>query len=158
MSDNELDDHPYRAAHPPWWPGDESGYQDYHRQRYAISSTTSGFARWKILSSGINICRQLAGARNLGRATYIREHGPDQTAWPLPHPPAVLWTPAMAHAACLGCMWLGDSSGDAGEAAGSARRHAASFLPPSGPGLRLLLEPLPVWHRTGADAAPRRAG
>lgn len=157
---NELDSYPYRPAHPPWWPGDERGYSEYHRRRYTLTSRTTPFDRWKIRTTGVNVCRQLAGARNLGRAAWEREHGADPDDWPLAHPPAVLWIPYIAHAACLRCWWLGDSSADAGQAASSARRHAAAFLESGGAGLDLLLKPLPVWHRAlDADVdAPRWAG
>lgn len=158
--DNELDSYEYRPADPPWWPGDESGYDEYHRQLYTITPATSGFVRWKITSSGMNVARQLAGARNMGRAVWEREHGADPAAWPLPHPPAVLWMPHIARAACLRCMWLGDSAGDPGAVAGAARRHAASFLPEASPAPPLLLQPIRVWQRnvSAEDRAPRTAG
>ncbi len=158
---NKLDSYAYRPADPPWWPGDEAGYDEYHRQLYAITAVTNGFVRWKIMSSGMNTARQLAGARNRGRDAWVGEHGVDPAGWSLPHPPTVLWMPYVAHPACLGCMWLGDSAGDPGAVAGPARRHAASFLPEATSALRVLLEPLRVWQRNVSRedrAAPATAG
>ena len=156
---NELDSYDYRPAHPPWWPGSEDGYEEYHRALFVLTAQTTAFNRWKTMTTGINIARQLAGARNKGRAAWVREHGADVEGWPLPHPPAVVWFPSTAYAACLRCWWLGES-GEAGLAASSARRHAASFLLPGDVRMTLLLSPLPVWHRrlSGEERGPRWAG
>jgi hypothetical protein len=139
--------HPYRPADPPWWPGDESGYEQYHRELFTLTARSSGFTRWKVFSTGINIARQLAGARNAAREAWSVAVGTDEASWPLKHPPALLWIPEHAYPACLGCWWLGSDSADSGGAAVSARRHAISetqsALDPRAAGL--LLEPLRLW-------------
>jgi hypothetical protein len=149
VTENLLLHYPYRPADPPWWPGDESGYQEYHRQLFSLTSMSCGFTRWKVLSTGINIARQLAGARNAARATWVALYGAEPAGWPLQHPPVVLWIPEMAYAACRGCWWLGDSSDERGAAADAARRHAVQSLAVGHPALALLLEPLAVWTHPG---------
>jgi hypothetical protein len=151
-----LEFHPYRLADPPWWPGDETGYERYHRQLFTLDATASGFTRWKVLSTGINIARQLAGARNAGRAAWTAEHGPERTGWPLQHPPAVLWIPEAAYAACLRCWWLGGSGSERSEAAGAARRHAVSFAVDD-PAL-LLVAPVAMWSHPALGATATDAG
>ncbi len=149
-----------RSAPGTWWPpGDESGWEDYHRQLYDLASATDGFSRWKIQSSGVNVARQLASARNRGLAAWVRTHGTDPEDWPLQHPPAVLWLPSMAHAGCLRCWWVTDALSSVDAAAAAARRHAVrsaeAVLPAD-----LLLSPLPVWQSyAGRDRqAPRSTG
>lgn len=154
MSGNELDFHPYRPAEPPWWPGDESGYEEYHRQLFTLDATSSGFARWKVFSTGVNIARQLAGARNAGRADWMARHGVDPGSWPLQHPPVILWIPKMAYAACVRCRCLGASTSERSSAASAARRHAAAGLSAGDPALLLLLDPVPVYRHPAAPDDP----
>lgn len=152
MTDDELQFHPYCPAAPPWWPGDESGYEHYHRRLFTLTAASSGFTRWKVLSTGMSIARQLAGARNAGRAAWTAQHGPEPAGWPLQHPPAVLWIPEMAYAACLRCWWVAGSAAERGEAADAARGHATSFLAVDAPALPLLLEPVGVWSHPALPA------
>jgi hypothetical protein len=142
---DDLQSHRYRPAAPPWWPGDESGYEQYHRQLFTLTAASSGFTRWKVLSTGMSIARQLAGARNAGQAAWVAQHGSEPAGWPLQHPPAVLWIPEVAYAACLGCWWLGGSTSQRGGAADAAGQHAALFLDVGDPTLVLLLEPVVMW-------------
>jgi hypothetical protein len=151
VTDNELNSRRYRPADPPWWPGDESGYEHYHRQLFTLAAGSSGFTRWKVLSTGINIARQLAGARNAARTDWTAQHGLEPAGWPLQHPPAVLWIPEVAYPACLRCWWLGGSATGRGEAAGAARRHATSVLAVDAP-LLLLLQPVGVWSHPALRA------
>ncbi len=77
-------------------PEDDIGWADYHAQMFDLSKATHGsFVRWKIQSSGVNIARQLAEARNRGLTAWTEGHGP-VADWSLPHPPTVLWMPYMA--------------------------------------------------------------
>jgi hypothetical protein len=140
----------------------DAGWETYHEQMFDLSEAPNAFIRWKILSSGVNLARQLAGARNRGRAAWVAEHGQDPDAWPLPHPPAVLWMPTVASAACLRCLWLGYRGvGDPDEAAAAARGHAAEYVTADSAAARLLLrEPLPVWQRDDPydEPGPQTAG
>jgi hypothetical protein len=145
VTDDELRLHRYRPAEPPWWPGDESGYEEYHRRLFTLTARSTGFTRWKVLSTGINIARQLAGARNAGRAAWTARHGKEPAGWLLQHPPAVLWIPEVAYAACLRCWWLGGSNSERADAADAAKRHTALFLAVGDPALVVLLEPVAMW-------------
>jgi hypothetical protein len=154
VTENLLLHYPYRSADPPWWPGDESGYEEYHRQLFTLTAMSSGFTRWKVLSTGINIARQLAGARNSARAAWVAQYGAEPAGWPLQHPPVVLGIPEMAYAACRGCWWLSGSPSEGSPsereaAADAARGHAAQSLAVGRPALALLLEPLAVWTHPG---------
>lgn len=149
-----------RSAPGTWWPpGDESGWEEYHRQRYDLAGARDGFSRWKIQSSGVNVARQLASARNRGLAAWVRRHGPDPDVWPLAHPPAVLWLPSVAQSACLRCWWLGEVSSSADAAAVAARRHALQRGAEDS-SVKHLLDPLAVWQSYGGRdlQAPRTAG
>ncbi len=86
--------------------GDEAGWTEYHRRLYDLDAAPNGFVRWKIQSTGVSVARQLASARNRRVAAYTEAHGEDPLGWPLLHPPAVLWIPHAATAACLSCWWL----------------------------------------------------
>lgn len=134
---------------------DDTGWQKYHRRMFDVSQAPNDFIRWKMNSSGVNIARGLMAARNRGGAAWVDEHGPDPTGWPLPHPPAVLWMPSSATAACLRCYWVDDRGiRTPDEAAVLARLHAAEYLPAGSPALRLLAAPLPVWCRDGPNDGP----
>jgi len=53
-------------------PEADTGWADYHAQMFDLSKAPHGsFVRWKIRSSGVNIARQLAEARNRGLAAWI---------------------------------------------------------------------------------------
>lgn len=112
-----------------------TGPAAYHRQLFRRSDRTSGFARWKIESTGQPVARQLAVARDRAHTAWVAQHGPDPEAWELRHPPVVLWVPSSASPACLGCWWIGPSSPDPTTAAAASRQHAAA------PALR----PVTVW-------------
>lgn len=143
------------AQDQPWSPGDPSGSVQYHEQMFDLSTAESGFVRWKIQSTGVNISQQLAGARNRGRAEWLDKHGRDEAAWPLAHPPAVLWMPDTAWAACLRCYWLDNSVRKVSEAAASARRHSAQHINPHDTiALRHLAKQLKVWRRDGPWDSP----
>lgn len=133
----------------PWNPGDDTGWRDYHRQMFDLASAPNGFVRWKINSTGVNVARALMGARNRGRAAWVAQYGLEPVRWPLPHPPAVVWMPYMAHAACLRCTWIGSGDSAADDAASAAREHASEYLPSDSPALQLVDAPMPVWRRDG---------
>ncbi len=145
-----------------WWPpGDESGWEHYHRHMYDVDEAENDFIRWKMLSSGVNTALQVASARNRALKFWMKEHGEDRSTWPFPHPPAVLWQPCVvARAACLGCWWLDDYCVSPDGAAASARRHCLESTAESPLDLHLLLRPLRVWQsNAGHDkTAPRYAG
>lgn len=140
----------------PWWPGDETGWERYHEQMFDLAAAPNGFVRWKIQSTGVNIARQLAGARNRGAAAWRTEHGDDPDRWPLAHPPAVVWMPYAASAACLRCLWIDHTVSRPDQAAAAARRHSLKYLPEGSEAVRLLLDPLRVWarHAPGDGPAP----
>jgi hypothetical protein len=122
---------------------------------YDLSTGASGFVRWKIQTTGVNISQQLAGARNRGRAEWVAKHGRDEASWPLAHPPAVLWIPDMAYAACLRCSWLDHSVHKVRDAAASARQHSALHIDPDDTvALRYLAKQLKVWRRDGPWDSP----
>ncbi len=73
---------------------------------FDLTAERTAFAQWKVYSTGVNVARQLAGARNRGRQSWLTEHGTDPERWPLPHPPLVLWLPYRPFAACAACTWL----------------------------------------------------
>ena len=128
-------------------PEDDTGWADYHAQMFDLNKVPPGsFLRWKIQSSGVNIARQLAEARNRGLTAWTEGHGP-VADWSSPHPPTVLWMPYMAYGACFGCTWLENAGGDDVDgAAGLAGDHASGHLPAGTDG-RLLRVPLAVWRR-----------
>jgi len=136
---------------------DDTGWADYHRQLWDLKKVQpNSLASWKINSTGVNIARQLASARNRGLAAWVQAHGTVEH-WPLPHPPAVLWLSHSPYAACLGCTWIA-SVLDLDRAAALAREHASE-------GLRddlhdLALAPVRVWRRDGPhdDPGPEWAG
>lgn len=104
--------------------------------------------RWKIQSTGVNVARQLASARNRALTTWTQTQGDDPSGWLLPHPSALLWIPQAASAACLLCWWLDDRCDNVDVAAASARRHAAEHPTHS----------RPARARAGAARVPRRTG
>jgi hypothetical protein len=54
-----------------------------------------------------NIARRLWDQREELREAYEVKHGSDQDGWQHRHPGIVLTAvPSIAHAACLGCLWL----------------------------------------------------
>ncbi len=78
----------------------------------------------------------------------------------MPHPPAVLWLPSVAHGACLRCWWLQPSCSSPDGAASAARRHALDVAPRDALDVDLLLAPVPVsqsYAQRDRDA-PSRAG
>ena len=90
----------------------------------------------------------MASARNRALTAWVSAFGDDRAGWPLPHPPAVLWTPYLARAACLSCWWLDSGCADADAAAGSARRHAQEHAPEP-VDVNLLLPALQVFQPYG---------
>jgi hypothetical protein len=62
-----------------------------------------------LTADGMKTAVRLWERRAEALAAYVEEHGADPTAWPVAHPPMVLKVTEVAHAACLGCTWLGDS-------------------------------------------------
>jgi hypothetical protein len=104
----------------PWEVGiDHPWYQRMH----PVHPGDSGFLRWKKNGSGFNIARQLWDARQRALADRAAGAFPGG-AWPTEHIPVLLWLPDYAHAACLGCLWLGHEGGDVDEAATEALAHA----------------------------------
>ena len=147
LSARSEQDHAHGLLQP--IPPDWSGWEVYHEQMFDVSKARSGWIAWKINSTGVNIARQLVATRNAARLGYLAEHGPLEAAWPLPHPPAVLWMPHFAHAACLGCLWLMDGErGDAASAGAAARAHARERAPGRAELEQLLERPLPVLPRS----------
>lgn len=130
--------------------GDQALADVYHRTLWDVESVEDPFVRWMMRSTGMKIARGLAQARGRALAAWTAEHGEESEAWPLPHPPAVLWTPSVANAACLGCTWLARCDHTARGCAREARRHATGSIK----GLNeyqegLLTEPLTVWRTDG---------
>ena len=142
-----------------WWGGDESGHEHY-RARMAAVRGADAYARWKIETSSRNFARQFAGARNSGRAAWIAVHGSDELLWPLTHPPAGVWIPKSATAVCLRYFWFDRSPAEAGDAAGSARRHSLEHQPaPNEAALQLLMAPVAVYaYPQDREGRPRFAG
>ena len=133
---------------------DLAGYDEYHRQMFDLSHPYDGFSRWKIQTTGISIAQNLASARNRGLADYRKRHGdPDQ--WVLPHPPAVLWTPATASAACFGCFWLDRRAHLVADAAAAARLHAGEHVREDDEIAQALIRrPIKVWRRDAPQDEP----
>jgi hypothetical protein len=161
MADDPLYDPEDAAPYPrkpqlaDWWPGDETGSTEYHEQMFTITDETPGFVRWKILSAGLSVARSLAAARNHGRASWIAEYGADPSAWPLLHPPTVLWIPDSATAACFGCLWIDHRVSRPVDAGRAARQHASEFVTQSTEaGQQLLAGPIRVWCREGPIDEP----
>lgn len=125
----------------------EAGWQEFHQQMFDLSSAPSSWIRFKMLSTGVNIARQLLAARNRGRAAWVERWGSDPVAWPLAHPPVVLWLPYSATAACLRCLWIDDAPRSPEDAAASAREHARSLGDVRPEGEELLTQPLAVFRR-----------
>lgn len=137
---------------------DDAGWEDYHGQMFNLTPAPNTFIAWKRQSTGVNVARGLMAARNRGCAAWIADHGDDPDAWPLLHPPAVLWMPFAATAACLRCTWVhGPSALSVDEAAVLARGHSEAHLPDSDQVTLLLWRQLPVWRRDPEAAGPRWA-
>ena len=101
-------------------------WADYYRQLYpGHANPQSGFQVWKYATTAVDITRGFWVARERARATWEAEHRDDASAWPISHPPVVLWLPAIAKAACLACTWI-DPNGDADPSVVGeiARRHS----------------------------------
>ncbi len=127
--------------------GNETGHEEYHWQMYGDRGESGdAWTRYKILTTGLNVARKHVAARNRGRADWIVRHGSDPDAWPMPHPPGVVWIPERFAAVCLRCLWLDYHAPFHADAEHSAREHARSFLPAGSPSGLLLPEPLPVWQ------------
>ena len=130
---------------------DDTGWADYHGQLWNVKNVQrNSLASWKINSTGVNIARQLASARNRGLAAWVQAHGSVEH-WPLPHPPVVLWLSHSPYAACLGCTWIAGTL-DMGRAAALAREHASEGL--SDDLHALVLAPIRVWRRDGPHDEP----
>lgn len=127
---------------------DDTGWEDYHRQMFDLTPAPSAFIRWKRMSTGVNIARGLMGARNRAVKAWVAEHGVDTEAWPLAHPPAVLWMPHAATAACLRCTWVhGPQVLTVDDAAALAREHAEAHLHGTKHAALALAAPVRVWRR-----------
>lgn len=125
--------------------GDETGHEQYHRQMYGVlDHVDDQWTRYKIMTTGLNMARKHVAARNRGRADWTARHGPDPDAWPMPHPPGVVWIPDSFAAVCFRCLWIDDDAADLDDAERLAREHALSFL--TRPFPALLREPLMVWQ------------
>lgn len=122
----------------------------YFAALWDVDSVEDPFVRWMMGSTGMKIARALAVTRSRALAAWVSEHGEDPDGWSLPHPPAVLWSPSVANAACLGCTWLARGDRTTHGCAREARRHAAAAVSaPSAEQKRLLAEPLTVWRADG---------
>lgn len=101
-------------------------WADYFRQLFpGHAHPESEFDAWKYASTGVNVTRALWDARERIRAQWESEQGSDPSAWPVVHPPLVVWMPMAANPACLQCTWIGSSTGSSVELAGShARDHS----------------------------------
>jgi len=74
-----------------------------------------------------NISMSLWKIREQARSDWESDHGTRVERWPVAHPPAVLWIPFFANAACLGCTWIDRRTfgeGDLLQAGARARAHS----------------------------------
>ncbi len=117
-SDHENTGRVWTPTTEPWAP--------YFRQLWSDYLTPpSAFISWKYRTTGKNIAVQMWEVRQRLRAEWKLRYGSNPGSWPLAHPPAVLWMPYAAHAACLSCSWLDDRSGSILETAGRrAKKHS----------------------------------
>ena len=112
-------------ARPAWIPTTEP-WAPYFRQLWPSYLTPrSGFIAWKHCTTGVHIAETLWDLRQGLRGEWILSHGSNPETWPIAHPPAVLWMPYIAHAACLRCSWLGEGGDSSLEVASrNAKEHA----------------------------------
>ena len=104
---------------------DYTGSNEYWEQMFPPDPTLNGFIRWKRSSTGVHMAERRAAIRNRGRADWVEQHGADPDAWPLAHPPLLIWVPSVYIGVCARCYWLNymGSTGDA--SAEDAIKHSA---------------------------------
>jgi hypothetical protein len=68
-----------------------------------------GWGPYMLTAEGMKTAVRLWERRAEALAAYVEQHGADSASWPVAHPPMVLKVTDVAHAACLGCTWLGTS-------------------------------------------------
>ena len=108
------------------WAGEP--WADYYRLLYpGAARPRSNFDAWKYATTAVDIARALWGSRERALLHWEADLGPDPGAWPLAHPPVVLWSPYIAHGACLACTWISAGAGsDLRRAGRRARKHSIS--------------------------------
>jgi hypothetical protein len=89
-------------------------WADYYRSLFpGYTHPRSGFDAWKYKTTAVAITEGLWEVRERAVRRWKRIHGLDPGAWPVAHPPAVLWIPWIAHGACVTCTWIDvDGTGD----------------------------------------------
>jgi hypothetical protein len=109
-----------RWASEPW--------ADYYRVLYpGAARPRSNFDAWKYATTAVDIARALWGSRERALLYWEAGLGPDPCAWPLAHPPVVLWSPYIARGACLACTWIDlEATSDLRRAGRRARKHSIS--------------------------------
>lgn len=136
---------------------DDTGWEVYHHAMFTLDHVTDpfarrrvendGFRRWKVASVGVNVARQYAVARNRRRPRVAGRARATPAAWPLPHPPAVLYSGSPA-AGCLRCLRFDHRCSGRPVVEEAAREHAREHLP-TGRGrweaARLTDAPFPLW-------------
>jgi len=106
-------------------PTDEA-WADYYRQMFpGHEHPGSAFAAWKYATTAVDVAVTCWEAREKGRVDWVAEHGSDSAAWPVLHPPFVLYLPQLYWAACLGCTWVLRGGRDPSTAQALAAGHTA---------------------------------
>lgn len=137
--------------------GDEP-WADYYRAMYPRhAEPASALLSWKYRTSAVGIAKNAWTACERAREDWCARYGADVSAWPLDHPPVVLWLPLIYYGACLRCTWIDvrKTRRDEVKVAGrEARKHAISMG--ADPGAARALR-IPVVGRVGVDDRPPRA-
>jgi hypothetical protein len=104
----------------------ESDFDDYCRQ-LCLKQHSESYVQWMGQTFTHNLSMTLWGVRERARNVWITALGSAFDAWPVAHPPVVLFVPSMGTAACLGCTWVDRKSFSEAKlliATARARRHS----------------------------------
>ena len=118
---------------------------EYWQQIFTRDLSRGKYVTWMQNNAARSWTQRLARIRNGARADWVEQHRPDPEAWPLPHPPVVIWMPYSYVALCAGCYWLNHRVDNGAQAAGAALLHSLEHCDdPSA--LHRWGRPLKVWH------------
>lgn len=98
----------------------------YRHQNPGADRPRDEYSRWKLASSRKATARDTWARRERARHAYERRDGTDPSAWPRPHPTALVWPTNLPSAVCLQCLWIDSTHWDAGGAKAAAALHSAT--------------------------------
>ena len=132
---------------------DQTAADEYWNRLFPLGRDRGAYFEWFRTNGARSWCQRMATIRNRARSDWIDQHGSDSAAWPLPHPPVVVWMPHSYTALCAECYWMNHRVNNGEEAGEAAIAHSLSRCHDEGALMRWG-RPLKVWHDTRAKEKP----